>query len=137
MLAAGKGTRMRSQTPKVLHPVCGRPLIHYVLDVARAVRSKKIYVALGHQLAQVRDRLPQDIQVYEQKELLGTADAVRQAEGLLAGYRGDVLGFMRRHPAFDCLHGARAFARPSSRGRGRDHLDRRGGRRDGLRSHHS
>ncbi|MCX5681817.1 MAG: NTP transferase domain-containing protein [Candidatus Omnitrophica bacterium] len=48
ILAAGKGTRMKSDISKVLHPVCGKPMIDYVCDVARSV-SSLIYVVLGHQ----------------------------------------------------------------------------------------
>jgi bifunctional UDP-N-acetylglucosamine pyrophosphorylase / glucosamine-1-phosphate N-acetyltransferase len=91
ILAAGKGTRMKSQTPKVLHAVGGRPLIQYVLDIARQVGSLKIFVALGHQMPKVSAVLGDDVTAYEQKKLLGTADAIRQASRFFSGYSGDVL----------------------------------------------
>ena len=58
ILAAGKGTRMRSDVPKVLHPVCGRPMIRYVLDIAKAIGSLKTYVVLGHKGDAVKDVPP-------------------------------------------------------------------------------
>ena len=56
ILAAGKGTRMKSDLVKVLHPLRGKPLLTYSLDVARAVGSKKIVVVVGHQADLVRER---------------------------------------------------------------------------------
>ncbi|MCA9407670.1 MAG: NTP transferase domain-containing protein [Candidatus Omnitrophica bacterium] len=91
ILAAGKGTRMKSSTPKVLHTVCGEPIIQYVLDVAKEVGSKKIYAVLGHGSSQVREYLGTDIYTVEQQKLLGTADAVRCVEKQLNNYKGDVL----------------------------------------------
>jgi len=82
---------MKSQVPKVLHPVCGRPLIQYVLEVAKAVGSLKICAVLGYQHELVRQSLPKGIVSVVQKNLLGTADAVKSAAAFLKGYRGDVL----------------------------------------------
>jgi len=91
ILAAGKGTRMKSRVPKVLHALCGRPLIQHVLDVVHAAGSLKTFVVLGHQSDRVREVLGPDIVAYEQKELLGTADAVRQGEPFFRDYNGDIL----------------------------------------------
>jgi len=91
ILAAGKGTRMRSSIPKVLHPICGQPMIDYIVDVAKKASSLKIYVVLGHQYESVRKHLSTSIVTIRQKRLLGTADAVRCASSFLKGYRGDVL----------------------------------------------
>lgn len=91
ILAAGKGTRMKSQTPKVLHHVCGRPLIDYVLDIAGAVGSLKICVVLGHQIEKVQEHLSSDIEIVLQAQLLGTADAVRCAQKFFTDYDGDIL----------------------------------------------
>ena len=101
ILAAGKGTRMKSLRPKVLHEVCGRPIISYVMDIASAVGSLKTYVVVGHQADVVKDFLGSNIAVVEQKRLLGTADAVRCTEGLLKGYRGDVLLLCGDTPLLD------------------------------------
>lgn len=91
ILAAGKGTRMKSDLAKVLHPLWGRPLIQYVLEVAQSVGSLKICVVLGHQSDTVRKYLDRSIATAVQKRLLGTADAVRSASSFLKGFRGDVL----------------------------------------------
>ncbi len=91
ILAAGRGVRMKSVTPKMLHPVCGKPIVQYVIDVARALRSLKIYVVLGFKHEVVRRSLSQDLQVVIQKKLLGTADAVRCVEHFLKRFKGDVL----------------------------------------------
>ncbi|MFM7738027.1 MAG: NTP transferase domain-containing protein, partial [Planctomycetota bacterium] len=48
ILAAGKGTRMKSELPKVMHAACGRPMIEYVLDAARATGVKRLVVVIGH-----------------------------------------------------------------------------------------
>lgn len=91
ILAAGKGTRMKSDAPKVLHPVCGRPMIRYVLDIARALGSLKTYVVLGHKGNAVRDILAGQAVAVAQPKLLGTADAVLRAANYFRSYRGDVL----------------------------------------------
>ena len=57
ILAAGKGTRMKSSLPKVLHPVCGKPIIQYILDVAKAAGSLKTSVVLGHKAKEVQAQL--------------------------------------------------------------------------------
>lgn len=91
VLAAGKGTRMRSATPKVLHDVCGRPLIDHVLDVAHQVGSLKTCVVLGHGIEKVQQRLPKGVLTVEQKQLLGTGDAVKTAGKFLKDFKGDIL----------------------------------------------
>lgn len=82
---------MKSDTPKVLHPVCGKPMVQYVVDVACRLRSLKIYVVLGFKHEVVRRALSQDLQVVIQKKLLGTCDAVRCGEPFLKNFKGDVL----------------------------------------------
>lgn len=67
---------MKSTLPKVLHPVCGRPMILHVLDAARAVDAERIVVILGHGHEQVRPYLPEDVVVALQEEQLGTGHAV-------------------------------------------------------------
>ncbi len=91
ILAAGKGTRMRSGTPKVLHPVCGRPILQYVLEVAKKIGSLKTYVVLGHQFEDVKKTLSSDCIAVKQEKLLGTADAVKQVVKFLKGFSGDVV----------------------------------------------
>jgi len=91
ILAAGKGTRMKSSIPKVLHRVCGKPMIDYVVNVARKTGSLKIAVVLGHQYREVRAYLGKNVNTVKQKRLVGTADAVKCAQPLFRNYRGDVL----------------------------------------------
>ena len=76
ILAAGKGTRMKSDVPKVLHPVAGRAIVEYVLDVARALRSLKIYLVTGHGANQVQKSVGASVTYVTQAKLLGTGDAV-------------------------------------------------------------
>ena len=92
ILAAGKGKRMKSDLPKVLHPLNARPMIHYVIDAAEAVGSDRIILIVGHKKELVveacRERL---VEFVEQKEQLGTGHAVRQTEPLFKDYQGDIL----------------------------------------------
>jgi bifunctional UDP-N-acetylglucosamine pyrophosphorylase/glucosamine-1-phosphate N-acetyltransferase len=86
VLAAGQGKRMKSTLPKVLHPVCGRPMVLHVLDAARALDAERIVVVLGHGHEQVRPLLPPDVVVAIQEQQLGTGHAVLcAAEQLLPG----------------------------------------------------
>jgi bifunctional UDP-N-acetylglucosamine pyrophosphorylase/glucosamine-1-phosphate N-acetyltransferase len=80
VLAAGLGKRMRSQLPKVLHPLAGRPLLGHVLDTAHELAPGKIIVVHGHGAEKVRDAFSQNnIEWVLQPEQLGTAHAVMQA----------------------------------------------------------
>lgn len=93
ILAAGKSTRMKSETPKVLHPVCGRLMIEYVLDAAREAGVEKIVVIVGHRADLVRSALAghADVVFAEQTEQNGTGHAVMMAEPELAEHDGAVL----------------------------------------------
>ncbi len=93
ILAAGKSTRMKSETPKVLHPVCGRMMIDYVLDAARAAGVEKIVVIVGHKAEMVKAALSHhsDVSFAEQVEQNGTGHAVMMAESALEGHDGSVL----------------------------------------------
>jgi bifunctional UDP-N-acetylglucosamine pyrophosphorylase/glucosamine-1-phosphate N-acetyltransferase len=101
ILAAGKGTRMKSDIPKVLHKVCGKPVLQYVLDVACALGSLKTYVVVGHKGDSVRMYIPQGLIAVDQSELLGTADALRRAEKHLKDYQGDLLVLCGDTPLLD------------------------------------
>jgi bifunctional UDP-N-acetylglucosamine pyrophosphorylase/glucosamine-1-phosphate N-acetyltransferase len=80
VLAAGKGTRMKSNLPKVLHPVAGRPLLGHVLDTARSFNDAQLHVVIGHGAELVEQRLAgDDVQFVMQAEQLGTGHAVQQA----------------------------------------------------------
>ena len=80
ILAAGKGTRMRSDLPKVLHAVGGKPILHHVIDAARQLNPQNIIVVYGFGGEQVQQQTPgEDLQWVLQAEQLGTGHAVQQA----------------------------------------------------------
>jgi bifunctional UDP-N-acetylglucosamine pyrophosphorylase/glucosamine-1-phosphate N-acetyltransferase/UDP-N-acetylglucosamine pyrophosphorylase len=93
VLAAGKGTRMKSELPKVLVEVCGRPMIDYVLDALQASGVDEIVVVVGYRADGVRQALSgrAGLRFVEQKEQLGTGHAVMVCREELAGREGAVL----------------------------------------------
>jgi len=96
LLAAGKGTRMKSETAKVLHEICGRPMIAYPVELAKKLKPKKTVVIVGHQAKQVKqtigDHFPKaKVDFALQKTQDGTGHAVLQAKRALKGFDGDVL----------------------------------------------
>ena len=94
VLAAGQGTRMNSDLPKVLHPLGGVPLVVHAMQSGAAVDPDKIVVVAGHGFEAVQNAVlahNSDALVIEQKEQLGTGHAVLQAQKALAGFNGDVI----------------------------------------------
>lgn len=92
ILAAGKGTRMRSDLAKVLHPICGNPMLSYPLRLARVVGSEIIVVVVGYQSDLIREKVRgKDLVFVEQKEQLGTGHAVLQTRDVLRDFEGDIL----------------------------------------------
>ena len=86
VLAAGKGTRMRSGLPKVLHRAAGRPLLAWVVDAARAAGCERILVVVGHGHERVREEIAgADLTWILQAEQKGTGHALAQAEGEVKG----------------------------------------------------
>ena len=85
ILAAGQGTRMRSSLPKVLHPVCGQPMIEYSLRAAWEASTELPVVVIGHGAEPVREFLGDAALCVIQEPQLGTGHAVLQAEPLLRG----------------------------------------------------
>jgi bifunctional UDP-N-acetylglucosamine pyrophosphorylase/glucosamine-1-phosphate N-acetyltransferase len=100
ILAAGHGKRMKSDRAKVLHEVCGRPMIRYVVDAARGAGARTIVVVVGYGAEQVRACLDKDPDVLfaTQERQLGTGDAVRVCRGVLADYRGPALVLVGDEP---------------------------------------
>jgi len=89
ILAAGKGTRMKSDKAKVLHVLNGKPLLYYSIEAAKAVGAGKIVVVIGHQADIVRKEFASSGCIFvEQKPQLGTGHAVLQAKDVLSGYDG-------------------------------------------------
>lgn len=93
ILAAGKSTRMKSELPKVLHPILGRPMIDYVLDAARAAKCEKLVVIVGHKAEEVKAALAHhaDVEFALQAEQKGTGHAVMMSAEHLADHDGPVL----------------------------------------------
>lgn len=93
VLAAGRGTRMKSDLPKVLFPVLGRPMIHWVLDALQAAGFRRQIVVVGYRADDVRQELSgrEGVDFALQTEQLGTGHAVEQARHLLQSHQGPVL----------------------------------------------
>ncbi len=87
VLAAGQGTRMRSRTPKVLHPLCGRPMVLWPVAAAQAAGAERVVVVDGPDRA-LESVLPGGVEIAVQERPLGTGDAVRAA----GSARGDGAG---------------------------------------------
>lgn len=96
ILAAGKGTRMKSDLAKVLHPLCGRPIIAHVVAQALRLDPERVVIVVGHQADRVRSAVTEHfpdapVRYAEQKEQLGTGHAVLAAKKAMSGYKGPVL----------------------------------------------
>ena len=91
ILAAGHGTRMKSQLPKVLHLILGKPLVQYSLEAVKSITNQKPIVVIGHGSDEVKEALGTACQFVVQKQQLGTGHAVLQAESNLAGFNGLIL----------------------------------------------
>jgi len=92
IMAAGKGTRMKSDLPKVLHKINNRPLVHYVIDLAQALDSQKVILIVGHKQNLVKQAcadLP--VEFATQEPQLGTGHAVQMTEPFFTDYQGDIL----------------------------------------------
>lgn len=121
ILAAGKGTRMRSVMPKVLHPLSGLPMIDFTLRTAQGLTPSSVTVVVGHEAAKVRAHLEgrPGLRTVLQEPQLGTGHALLQAEPVLAGQSGTVVllsgdvPLLRRHTLsalVDAHRGAQAAA---------------------------
>ncbi|MCH8614967.1 bifunctional UDP-N-acetylglucosamine diphosphorylase/glucosamine-1-phosphate N-acetyltransferase GlmU [Sphingomonas sp. SM33] len=118
ILAAGQGTRMRSDTHKVLHPIAGKALLMHLLDSVDRLGAEKRVVVVGKGRDQVETALTgRDVLIAHQAEQKGTAHAVQQAADALAGYDGAVL----------ILYGDTPFVEPETLKRMLDRLDGDGG----------
>jgi bifunctional UDP-N-acetylglucosamine pyrophosphorylase / glucosamine-1-phosphate N-acetyltransferase len=118
ILAAGQGTRMRSDTHKVLHPIASRPLLLHLLDRVDALGADKRVIVVGKGREQVEAAIAgRDVAIAVQAEQKGTGHAVQQAAGALAGYDGPVL----------ILYGDTPFVEAETLRRMIDRLDGDGG----------
>lgn len=92
ILAAGKGTRMKSALAKVLHPICGKPMLAYPIRLAKIIGAEKIVVVTGHQASLVMETFKdQGLIFVEQREQLGTGHAVLQVRDVLGDDNGIAL----------------------------------------------
>ena len=106
-LAAGQGTRMNSDLPKVLHPLAGVPLFAHALAAGRALDPDRVILVTGHggqAVANAAHGIDPDIEIVEQAEQLGTGHAVLQAQSVLKNFDGDVV----------VLYGDTPFVRPET-----------------------
>jgi bifunctional UDP-N-acetylglucosamine pyrophosphorylase/glucosamine-1-phosphate N-acetyltransferase len=85
VLAAGQGTRMKSDVPKVLHPLCGKPMLWHVLEALKSATTEKPVVIIGHAADAVQNYLGDTAECVVQEPQLGTGHAAMQAEPLLKG----------------------------------------------------
>ncbi len=88
ILAAGKGTRMKSDLYKVLHPVCGKPMVQHVVDQLKGSDVEKTITVVGHGAEMVKEQLGKGVSYVLQEEQLGTGHAVMQAEDQLRDLEG-------------------------------------------------
>lgn len=88
ILAAGQGTRMKSKLYKVLHPVCGKPMVQHVIDQVKSLDINEIVTIVGHGAEKVKEQLGEVSQYALQAEQLGTAHAVQQAGDMLTDKEG-------------------------------------------------
>ena len=91
VLAAGQGTRMKSKLYKVLHPVCGKPMVQHVVDHIGTLNVERIVTIVGHGAEMVKEQLGEQSEYVLQAEQLGTAHAVQQAEPILGTLEGTTL----------------------------------------------
>jgi len=91
VLAAGQGKRMKSKQYKVLHPVCGKPMVGHVIDTVKKANSEQIVVVVGHGAEQVMAYIGDQAQFVKQEQQLGTGHAVQQAEALLGHEDGTTI----------------------------------------------
>jgi len=91
VLAAGQGTRMKSDLYKVLHPICGKPMVAHVIDNIVGLGTTRIVTIVGHGAEKVEELLGDKSEYALQKEQLGTAHAVLQAEKLLGDLDGTTI----------------------------------------------
>ncbi|MGZ6315357.1 MAG: NTP transferase domain-containing protein, partial [Candidatus Limnocylindrales bacterium] len=91
VLAAGLGTRMKSSKPKVLHELCGRPMLGYVLDVAREVGGRRPLVVYSPATAAITEIFAGEADFALQEVPLGTADGLRAALQVAPATAGEIL----------------------------------------------
>ena len=118
ILAAGKGTRMKSKKPKILHHVAGKPMIRCIIDQLKKFKLDKIVIVVGDKES-MHDHDDPRIKYVIQKAKLGTAHAVMQAEKELKGYKGKIKYAQFLHDASEIRISA-----PRGHGAGKERMER-------------
>jgi len=90
ILAAGKGTRMDSDLPKVLHEVAGKPMVQWVVDAVRSAGADRVVLVVGHGSKQVQEAIP-GVEYVLQEPQLGTGHAVLVSKETLADFEGNIV----------------------------------------------
>jgi bifunctional UDP-N-acetylglucosamine pyrophosphorylase/glucosamine-1-phosphate N-acetyltransferase len=92
VLAAGRGVRMKSKAPKALCELSGRPMVEFLIDIAKNCSIENIVVIGGYKIGLLRKRLSgHKLHIIEQKKLLGSADAVKRSEGYFKRFKGTLV----------------------------------------------
>jgi bifunctional UDP-N-acetylglucosamine pyrophosphorylase/glucosamine-1-phosphate N-acetyltransferase len=91
IMAGGRGKRMKSDLPKVLHNLAGKPILKYVLDTVNKLQLKRKILIVGYKSEKIRELIGDKVEYVEQSEPLGTAHAVLQTKKVLSDFKGDVL----------------------------------------------
>jgi len=92
ILAAGQGTRMKSEMHKVLHPIAGKPMLHHLLDTVDSIGVERTVIVVGERREQIEASVAaRNVAIAVQEDQLGTGHAVAQAHDALKGFAGDVL----------------------------------------------
>ena len=92
ILAAGQGTRMKSEMHKVLHPIAGKPMLHHLLDTVDSIGVERTVIVVGARREQIEASVAgRNVAIAVQEDQLGTGHAVAQAHDALKGFAGDVL----------------------------------------------
>ncbi|AMO71861.1 bifunctional UDP-N-acetylglucosamine diphosphorylase/glucosamine-1-phosphate N-acetyltransferase GlmU [Sphingorhabdus sp. M41] len=92
ILAAGQGTRMKSEKHKVLHPIAGKPMLHHLLDTVDSIGVERTVIVVGARREQIEESVKgRNVAIAVQEDQLGTGHAVAQAHDALKGFAGDVL----------------------------------------------
>ncbi len=101
VMAAGKSTRMKSRLPKPLHPLCGKPLLSYVLDACLQAGCSRLIVVVGHEAERVQEMFHGQCEFVLQEQQLGTGHAVMVTQPALQNYQGDLLVLPGDTPLID------------------------------------
>lgn len=101
IMAAGKSTRMKSRLPKPLHPLCGKPLLSYILNACRNAGASRTIVVVGHEAERVQEAFQDQCEFVLQEEQLGTGHAIMVTRPQLQAYDGDLLVLPGDTPLID------------------------------------